>query len=792
MVLFYCIGGNVVLADEGVTIVSIVDESVKVSESSLQPGDTFSITFKVQVGGEEGFISAATATGAGISSKNSSFSIISGSEKITAATAGEVREVRISGLVYNGGDKNVNVTVYAGKSLGDTSGWSDSASVTLSARTSEDMADTLSVDKQENLLVKTDATQSVKVKITNKGSFTINQADAVLSLDSKVEGLSIKNNKATVKNIKSKETKSVSFSIAADKETKAGVYPATITLLGNSFPVNIQVDSNIVPSALEVGVSGNSTFIPGVEKQATFVVNNVGDRDAKNIRLELVNTENVSVTENSNVKRINLISAKSSQNVTMKVRINSSFKGESVALPIKITYLSSNGEQAEDQQYVYLYTNSSQAAAEVMIGNVVSPTGRFDVDQNFTVKFNVSAKHETKNIQITAEGDEGIVPKSQNLFFINKLEPGAVKQYAVTFAATREAVTSSHPIKISVTYGQGDDAITINQYGSVNIVNSKKDEKDAKEDEKDEVIKNKPKVIIGEYKITPTIVEAGTNFEIELTFLNTSSLHSVHNLKANILPVEQEDTTSNPNNTDKGNVFTPVEGSNTIYIADLGTGESYTKVLTMYTIPSASAKTYQITVEMAYEDEKGNEMTASESLGIPVGQVTKVELGDIYTDMGTVGMPIPFSVNFYNRGRTNISNMMVYIEGEGFKVEESKCFVGNFEIGASDSYDTTLTPTQAGTLSGTLVVEYEDPNGQTQVMREPFEFEVEEEMMDEGMMPEEMMEIEEPSFIKAHLNMILIIGGCVLVVVIVLIIVIIKKRKAKRKARLLADEDEED
>ena len=790
MVLVYCVGGQVVLADESKAIVSIVDGSARVSESSLQPGDTFSITFEVQASGEGGFISDATATGTGISSKNSSFSVISGSEAITNTK--EIREVRVSGLVYNGGDKQVNVTVYAGEQLGSRDGWSDSVTITLNAKTSEEFADTLSIEKQGNLVVKTDATQSVKVKITNKGSFTINQADAVLALDNKVDGLTIKNNTATVKNIKSKETKSVSFSIKADEDTKAGVYPATIMLLGNSFPVNIQVDSNIVPSALEVGVTGNSTFIPGVEKQATFVVNNVGDRDAKNIRLELVNTEHVSVTENSNVKRINLVSAKSSQNVTMKVRISSNFKGESVALPIKITYLSSNGEQAEDQQYVYLYTNSSQAAAEVMIGNVVSPTGRFDVDQNFTIKFNVSAKHETKNIQITAEGDEGIVPKSQNLFFINKLEPGAVKQYAVTFAATREAVTSSHPIKISVTYGQGDDAITINQYGSANIVNSKKDEKEAKEDEKDEVIKNKPKVIIGEYKITPTIVEAGANFEIELTFLNTSKLHSVHNLKANILPVEQEDTSSNPNNSDKGNVFTPVEGSNTIYIADLGTGESYTKVLTMYTIPSASAKTYQITVEMAYEDEKGNEMTASESLGIPVGQVTKVEVGDIYTDMGTVGMPIPFSVNFYNRGRTNISNMMVYIEGEGFSVEENKYFVGNFEIGASDSYDTTLTAMEPGKLNGTLVIEYEDPNGQVQELREPFEFEVEEDMMDEGMMPDEMMDAEEPSFIKAHLKMILIIGGIVLVVVIVLIIMIIKKRKAKRKARLLADEDEED
>lgn len=792
MVLVYCIGGSVVWA-ESVATVSIIDDTIRVSNSNLQPGDTFSISFKVQVsydGEGEKYISHASASGDGISTQNSSFSV--DNERIKNDDTEKEREVKISGLVYNGGDKNVTVTVYAGSNIGDTSGWSSTRTVTLSAKTSDEMGDTLVVDKQDNLVVKNDETTKVKVKITNKGSITINQAEAVLSLDSKVDGLTIKNATDTVKNIKPKETKSVSFSIEAKKDTQSGVYPATIRVLGNSFPVKIQVDSDIVPSALEVGIASNNVFIPGVSKQANFTIKNVGDRDAKNVRIELVNTENVAVTENSNVKRVNVIKAKTSADLSMKVRISSKFKGESVALPIKLTYLSSNGEMAEDQQYVYLYTNATSAASEVTIGNVVSPTGTFDVDQNFTVKFNVSAKAAAENIQITAEGDEGIVPKSQNLFFINKLSAGEVKQYAVTFAATRTAETSSHPIKISVTYGQGEDATTINQYGSANIVNSKKDEKEAKEDEKDEVIKNKPKVIIGEYMITPNIVSAGENFEIELTFLNTSSVHSVHNLKANILPVEQEATSSNEANKDPGNVFTPVDGSNTIYISDLGMGESFTKTLKMYTIPSASAKTYQVSVEMAYEDEKGNEMTATECIGIPVEQITKVEIGDIYADMGTVGMPSAFSATFYNRGRTNISNMMVYIEGEDFDIQDNKYFIGTFEIGESETYEPQLVPKEAGILKGTLVVEYEDPNGKPQEIREPFEFEVEEMMMDEGMMPDDMMMEEDKGSDNKQLFIYIGIGVAVVIVLIVIIIIIVKKVKAKRKARLLADEDEED
>lgn len=779
VILLYCLPINTpVLWAETRGNIEILD-TIKQSETSLQPGDTFSL--KVQVRAEASgseqqlYITSASASGAGINTSKSTFSVED--EKVPIGGS-YTTTVTISGLVYLGTDKAVQVSVGIGRALGDIMD-EDTASYTLTGKTSGDFADTLMVEKQDNLIVKTDATQNVAVKVTNKGNFTVNQADVTLSLDSKVEGLKLKTSTAQVKNIKSKEVKSVTFSISVDKDTKEGVYPATVTIFGNTYSVNIQVDSNIVPSALEIELSGQSIFLPGVEKTATIIVKNVGDRDAKNIRLELVNTENVSVVENSNVKRINLLQAKSSQTVAFKVRINSDYKGESVAIPIKFNYLSSTGEAAEDTQYVYLYTNSTTTPSEVVISNVISPSGTFEVDENFTIKFNIAAKSTASNVQVSVEGDEGIVPKSQNLFFENKLASGQNKQYSVSFAATREAVTSSHPIKITVTYGKTDSPTTINQYGSVNIRNSKKDKEEAKEEGN---TKGKPKVIIGEYNIEPTIVRAGENFVLTLGFLNTSSKHTVHNLKANILPVEQEKA-----DEDTGNVFTPVDGSNTIYIADLNTEETVTKVLNMYTIPSATAKTYQITVDMAYEDEDGNEITAQESLGIPVEQMTKVEIGDINLSPGTVGESIPVSVAFYNRGRTKVNNMMVYIEGEGFDVQENKTFIGTFDVGGSETYEPTIIPNQAGMLTGTLFVEYEDPAGQTITLTKEFEIEAE-EMMEEPM--DEMgMDMAEENPEKTSKLPLYIGIGVGVVTAFVIVMIALKKRKAKKEEMMLDEED---
>lgn len=788
MIVFYCLPNYsfaTTLSDSANIEMTITN--VSVSGGKLQPGDSFSLDVQVHVSsvtnlnGQRTFFTDANVSGS-IDADSKPYLNCLTSDIVNGVG---VYEFTVSGLSYSGSGNSVSVSIQAETADANYTASTNSKEVELSVYSQEELSNSLVVEKQDNILVKTGATQSIDVKVTNKGSFTVKNAEVQLSLNKQVEGLTVKSDKKSLTNVKSKEVKNATFSIEVGKDVKAGVYPATVTVLGNSYSVNIQVDSTVVPSALEVSLGTQEKFLPGVEKATTIHVKNVGERDAKNIRVEVVNTENVAIMENSNVKRLSIVKANSSEVISMKVRINSDYKGDSVALPIKLTYLSSTGEEEEDTQYIYLYTNGgSTAASEVVISNVISPTNTFGVDQNFNIKFNISSKQGAENIQVSVEGDEGIVPKSQNLFFVNKLASGESKQFTVSFAATRAAVSSSHPIKITVTYGSGESPTTINQYGSVNISNPKKDQE---EEDKDEKQKGKPKVIIGEYEINPTIVQAGEEFVLRMGFLNTNSKHTVHNLKANILPVQQE---SSNKSEDTGNVFTPVDGSNTIFISDLGTGEVVTKELTMYTIPSAVAKTYQITVQMAYEDEEGNEIEATETLGIPVEQVTKIEVGDVYVDQGMVGTETSFSVTFYNRGRTNISNMMVYIKGDGFDVQENRTFIGNFEIGASEVYEPTIVPNQAGALTGTLVVEYEDPSGKAQVIEQAFDLQVEEMIENMGMndivMDPSIMGGEEE---KPNTSMTYVGIGVGVLIAIIIVKIVLKKRKEKKEERLLDEED---
>lgn len=757
----------------------LIIQEVTQGTSYLYPEDTFSLKVKVARGDADPLSISDVYVNGAVDDSKLSYDIIywddvTDNTTIKDPVTGAVREkkdeektpqeVLIKGLKYTGNGRDVTVgIIYSGGSVAED--------FTLSAMTLDETKDMLKVDDSANILVKADATQNAQVKVINQSKQTLKNIKVNLELAEKVEGIKIKTEEATISQLQSKEVKPASFSVEVDAEVKAKVYKANVMVNGASFPVNLQVDSHIVPSVLEVSIDEAKVFNPGVTQSATVSIKNVGERPAKNIRVE-VSSENVAIVGGSNVKHIAVINANAYSPIDMKLRVDGKVTQSTVPLKVDITYLNSLGEEAKDTQYVYLSTSASSASSEVIIDNVVSPLGFYTVDQNFTVKFDVSAKGGTEGLKISVKGDEGIVPKSQNLFFISKLKAGEREHYTVTLAATRAAVSSTHPIEIAVEYGGGEKPITISQFSSVNISNPEKDEEGT--DNK----KGAPKVIIGQYKSEPVVVKAGEQFDLEIGFLNAHKTKAIHNLKASLTVNEEGEKNT-------GTVFTPVGASNTFYIADLTPGQIEVKKIKLYTIPSASPKTYEITVEMEYEDDKGTEVKASERIGIPVEQVTKVEVGDVQVDYAQVGAPAYFNATIYNTGKTDISNMMIHIEGEGFTVQENKMFIGSFEKGATENYSPTIVADAPGSFIGNMIIDYEEATGERKQIKKEFTLEVSEETMPEDQPMQDPNRMPQPST-----KWPLMLGiGLGIIAAIIVTSVVLKKRKAK-KEKMMLDEDD--
>lgn len=294
----------------------------------------------------------------------------------------------------------------------------------------------------------------------------------------------------------------------------------------------------------------------------------------------------------------------------------------------------------------------------------------------------------------------------------------------------------------------------------------------------------KPIIIIESYSFGGTSVTGGKTFPLALRLKNASGSAAIQNLKITISATADEDT---------GGVFTPASSSNTFFISKLGAGAAIEKTIELYPKADAKPKSYGIDVKFEYEsaaDSKHEQISATETISIPLTQPDRFEVTGTEVQgpisMGTDGQ---LNISYVNKGKSTVYNLSVLLEGN-FTAPETNIYIGNVESGASDSYDTTLTPTEEGTLRGTATITYEDPNGDTQKIVKDFSCEVQPALpVDQGGVdPGEPVPKPDGGFP---------IWGIALIVLLVLgagtaAFVIVRRKRAAKRLALQEQEDDYD
>lgn len=309
-------------------------------------------------------------------------------------------------------------------------------------------------------------------------------------------------------------------------------------------------------------------------------------------------------------------------------------------------------------------------------------------------------------------------------------------------------------------------------------------------------IRNQPKLIISDYDLSPSMVEAGKDFNLSFTLYNTNSENAIYNLKVTIdqtlAAAPQTSGQNNANLTSDGSVFTPIGRSNTFYVASLYPWEWTTKYIDMNVLPNANPGSYVVNLTMEYEDYWGNQYKTQESIGIPVTQEASVNFGKVKMDDISIGVPNSVSVNLYNTGKDNLNTVMCRVKGDGFSVDEDERFIGNFNAGSQETFSFNLTPEKEGKIKGKIEITYKDSTGKEHTDVKDFEKEVSQNFDQEGMIDPQTGEMigEDPIDSSPSLVASPFLWIGLLVLVALIIALIRKKRKAKKDEELIiSDED---
>lgn len=208
-----------------------------------------------------------------------------------------------------------------------------------------------------------------------------------------------------------------------------------------------------------------------------------------------------------------------------------------------------------------------------------------------------------------------------------------------------------------------------------------------------------PYVIISSYNYGG-IITAGETFPLSVTLYNTSRNIDVQNMMVTITMPE---------------AFMLTSSSNTFYIEELHNEESVTKTVDVTAKANADPQSHNIDISMKYQyvDEKLNvrkDNTTQETISIPVVQVDRFQLTGVDVPMEIyVGEESYLSVNFVNKGRSEVYNLSAEISGD-IQNPGQQQNLGNLASGSTGTADFYVTPNGEGVCSGEVTITYEDTN----------------------------------------------------------------------------------
>ncbi len=649
---------------------------------------------------------------------------------------------------------------------------------------------------------------SVNVGIKNAGTAAAESITATVEPSKELTATFLDGSNA-IRLISAGSSDIIKLNVYCPKDTVTGTYTVNIKLLyidsakkqhnmTASFFVKVSnPDGGTTEEKPRLILDGftvsNSKINAGDEFTINAVIKNTSGVLANNVQLAMpaLSADSISVTNSSASAYYNNLDKNGVQNVSFKLSSNPSMQSGSYPVKFILSYTDKAGT-AYSSEYTYYVSvigkTAGTAKGMLEVVSITEPAQVFSPNASAVISVTVknTGNKDISDIKITSTPTDAaaIVPKSAGIKQIIALKIGESKTVSFTLSPTEQAKTQCYTVGFAFEYSNGTTDSSgsavkeqFNQYIGINVSNPEKD------DEEEPSKKSTPKIIISKYEANPIIVQAGQEFDLDVTFMNTHASKTVKNIKAVF--------TVNETTQAKGNVFTPVNMSNTYFVDSIDPKGEVSHHLRMYTVPDASPKNYIINVLIEYEDEEGNTISTTELIGINVKQTSKLDIGDVFLPPSQPQYQ-PMYINFQiqNTGKVTLNNLKIKFEGEGFDTVGSDIIYGNFAVGSYDYYDATITPNMTGKQTLKLIATYDDDAGERKEIVNEYTVDVTEAMpMDmggkEGMpIPSDIPgETSEESkgiigFVKAHLVPV-IIGAVVFVAVIVTAVIIFVKKKKK-------------
>jgi len=489
-----------------------------------------------------------------------------------------------------------------------------------------------------------------------------------------------------------------------------------VRVLGEAEPTGTPTVrlTNFQNSASNLGPDQNFTV--------TADIQNTGTAPANDVRITIANmdAEVLILTSDLNAATFATLAPGESRSVSFTFRTVRDIPSSFTTVDFRVVYDGSAANRPVTPFPVTVIAIPDDYATDspnILLRNLSVPTGRLNVAQTGQITFELinTGDAVAHNVRVTASAmnEANLVPTLTPIQTIQSLGIGETQSFTFGFMPTVNAGSHNHPIQLRVEYeirGAGGEPTPFIQYVGLNVYNP---EDDRDTDEPDHGRRQIPRIIVSAYTLYPQIPRAGQNFEMEITFLNTSSTRSVNNIRIT-LDAPPPATGGTGGATGGDSVFVPVGGSNTLFVPYLAPGEAVSQTITMFTVPDAAPRIYTLLVNLDYQDEDFFTHEDVERLSVPVAQDSRLETRpaelNINPFMDMFGF-VDFEFQIMNTGRVNLRNLRIRVDGN-FDTHQADDYLGNLQQGRTITFMGRIFASEPGLQEGAIVIYAEDDAGE--------------------------------------------------------------------------------
>lgn len=574
-----------------------------------------------------------------------------------------------------------------------------------------------------------------------------------------------------------------SFSFTVSRKAEPGYHNMVLKAVDAADPNNIlaqrtvSVDvtqnrdsfSSAGGPAIEVGykVQGSESLVGGQVNYLNLTVFNRGNAYIQNAALTIDMPDGITIQSGAASRNLGYFNPGKTSYADYPLIVSSDVKTGSYGIKVTVTGVRTVDGQAVEvscSEVIYIPvsgkgTGAGDEANPVLMVNGFTTSREVTAGEEFdlTLNFKNSSTKNLKNIKVVVSDQSGsIIPTVSSSMYLQLVNAGQTASQTIKMKALKGTKSENPNLNINMSYEDENG----NQFENMDQITLS-----LKEGTADGSVVT-PLLMVTGCSYGGSDVVAGSSFPLTVTLTNTSG-KTLRNIKMTV--------------ADGSGSIIPVNGSNSVFIANIAAGTSVSKTIQMNCARSFDQPICAMTVTTSYEDLNGGSYSSSDSITVPVVQEVRFVVDDIVSPgIAYIGDAVYLNVNYYNMGNTGLQNLKISVDGVQVDGNAST-YVGNLASGRSDYYNFSFYPQEAGLNSGKVIFTFEDASGRENVIEKEFSVTAEEMVWDDpgiDTLPEEQPKAGLPIWAK----------GLIGVAAVAAVVIFLKKRK-KSKAEALELDD---